>query len=155
MVFSALASLTWPQRYDLKPILSLHDLQNLDQSLNFVLRKQGLIDEEKVDSFNIPLYFPTAEELKAIIERNGCFSIERMDKLPDPPLMRLKPSPESVASQIRAVFEGVVKEHFGYDLVDKIFNFFATTFAENFIFDELIKEHNKVNLFVLLKRVIN
>lgn len=116
-----------------------------------MLRTQGLIDEEKVDSFNIPVYFPTSEELKAIIERNGCFSIERMDKLPDPPLMRLKPSPESVASQIRAVFEGVVKEHFGYDLVDKIF----TKFAENFIFDELIKEHNNVNLFVLLKRVIN
>lgn len=42
---------------------------------------KGLVSEDKVDSFNFPKYGPTPQELKDLIEKNGCFSIEKMERL--------------------------------------------------------------------------
>lgn len=77
---------------------------------------QGLISEEKVDSFNLPLYYPTSKKLQAVIEGNGYLTIERMDILTDiSPKTRQKFSAQSLTSQIRSGFEGVIKQHFGSD----------------------------------------
>ena len=43
---------------------------------------QGIVSEEKVDSFNIPLYYMSPQELEAVVDWNGYFSIERMEDLP-------------------------------------------------------------------------
>ncbi|CAA3022463.1 probable S-adenosylmethionine-dependent methyltransferase At5g38100 [Olea europaea subsp. europaea] len=39
----------------------------------------GLIDEEKVDSFNIPAYCTRPQELEAVIQKNECFTIESIE----------------------------------------------------------------------------
>ncbi|KAJ6684312.1 S-ADENOSYL-L-METHIONINE:CARBOXYL METHYLTRANSFERASE FAMILY PROTEIN [Salix viminalis] len=41
----------------------------------------GVISEEKLDSFNLPLYYSSSKEIEEIIKANGNFSIERMDSL--------------------------------------------------------------------------
>ncbi|XP_039170968.1 loganic acid O-methyltransferase-like [Eucalyptus grandis] len=46
----------------------------------------GLLSEEKIHSFNLPLYHPTLAEMEALVKRNGHFNIERMN-----PLVRLPP----------------------------------------------------------------
>ena len=43
---------------------------------------QGIVSEQKVDSFNIPIYFMCLQEFESAVEQNGCFSIERMQVLP-------------------------------------------------------------------------
>ncbi|XP_038703665.1 loganic acid O-methyltransferase-like isoform X2 [Tripterygium wilfordii] len=45
------------------------------------LTKEGSVSEGKLDSFNLPIYNPTVQEFKALIESNPCFSIERMASL--------------------------------------------------------------------------
>ncbi|GKV43665.1 hypothetical protein SLEP1_g50929 [Rubroshorea leprosula] len=67
------------------------------------MAKMGLVDESKVDSFNLHLYFPSAEEVKTIVERNGSFKIEKMQQLD-----RLMPVIEKLALVIRAASEEVV-----------------------------------------------
>ncbi|KAJ4707000.1 S-adenosylmethionine-dependent methyltransferase [Melia azedarach] len=119
------------------------------------IAKMGLIPEEKVESFNFPIYYPTAKEFLGIIERNGSFSIEKMEILSNPAILNMKFSAEFVTSNIRAVFEGIIKEHFGSELVDQIFSHFTKNFAENAFILEDIKDQKKDNSFFLLKRIVN
>ncbi|KAJ4707008.1 S-adenosylmethionine-dependent methyltransferase [Melia azedarach] len=116
------------------------------------LSRRGLLNEEKVDSFNLPLYFPTSKELQDIIEINGCFTIEILDILRNP-LRNMKFHPQSGIRQLRAVLEGVIKAHFGNEFVDQIFNHIATKFPVNLFAFKGIKQHSKVILFFLLKRI--
>ncbi|KAJ4707015.1 S-adenosylmethionine-dependent methyltransferase [Melia azedarach] len=118
------------------------------------MAKMGLLDEEKVDSFNLPLYTPTSKELQVIIERNECFTIEKMDILKNP-MRNMKFHPQSGIRQLRAVLEGVIKAHFGSEFVDQIFNYIATKIPESLFAIKENKQHSKVILFVLLKRIID
>ncbi|KAG5008236.1 hypothetical protein JHK85_026778 [Glycine max] len=42
---------------------------------------EGLIEEEKLDSFNIPVYEPTVEEIRHVIEEEGSFFVQRFEIL--------------------------------------------------------------------------
>ncbi|KAJ0042138.1 hypothetical protein Pint_18681 [Pistacia integerrima] len=120
------------------------------------LVKMGLISEEKVDSFNFPLYYPTCEELEEIIHRNGLFSTERMKVFAPIVPGEMTFSAERSTSQIRAVFEGLMKEHFGGEFIDQIFNnFTAKQLEETFLKSGVLKNHNKIDLFIALKRIMN
>uniref|UniRef100_A0A7N1A3Z7 Jasmonate O-methyltransferase n=1 Tax=Kalanchoe fedtschenkoi TaxID=63787 RepID=A0A7N1A3Z7_KALFE len=41
----------------------------------------GLIDEEKVDTFNAPYYAPCLEEVQLVVEKEGSFTISRVEVL--------------------------------------------------------------------------
>ncbi|KAK0598250.1 hypothetical protein LWI29_032937 [Acer saccharum] len=115
------------------------------------LAKKGLLSEEKVNSFNLPIYYPTMKELEDLVQNNGYFTIERMNKL-SIPMTQMTFSPQLICSMIRSVFEGVIKEHFGEEFIDHIFNHFTTKLAENLIiFKE--KDPHRTELFILLKRL--
>ncbi|CAN6843279.1 unnamed protein product [Brassica oleracea] len=45
------------------------------------LAQQGVIEQDKVDSFSTPLYFAEENELKQIIEENGRFTIEAFEDI--------------------------------------------------------------------------
>ncbi|XP_047977538.1 loganic acid O-methyltransferase-like [Salvia hispanica] len=85
------------------------------------LANEGVVDKDKIDKFNLPVYAPEMGEMKRVIENNGCFSIEKME-LTDP---RSKvDGPIDVASSImhmRASLEGVFLAHFGDSVVEKMF----------------------------------
>lgn len=115
------------------------------------LAKMGVISEEKVDSFNSPTHTTTPKELKAIIQRNENFTIERMEKL-NRPVGHIKFSAKIYTLGVRAVFEGLIKEHFGEELVEQMFNYFRTKAEENASIIE--NTHNMIDLFLLLKRTI-
>ncbi|CAL9031665.1 unnamed protein product [Prunus brigantina] len=92
----------------------------------------SLISEEKVDSFNVPIYHMSPQELEAAVERNGCFSIERMETLP-----RIFPQgtvsgsgAQLVTSHIRAAVEGLIKQHFGDEILDELFDLCRKKFEE-------------------------
>ena len=40
---------------------------------------QGVIDEEKLDMFNMPCYFPTVEEVKHLVEAEGSFTLSKLE----------------------------------------------------------------------------
>ncbi|KAK9272630.1 hypothetical protein L1049_003006 [Liquidambar formosana] len=111
---------------------------------------QGTISEEKVHSFNVPKFYPSMKELGEIIDRNGYFSIERMDTL-IPPIPNSLPSAQTVTLTFRVIMEQLIKKHFGNEIVEELFARFTKKLAENpVIFYE--KNHTNIDLFILLKR---
>ncbi|XP_010503138.1 PREDICTED: probable S-adenosylmethionine-dependent methyltransferase At5g38100 [Camelina sativa] len=52
----------------------------IGSSLN-ELAKQGIIDQQKLDAFKLPIYATQADDLKQIIEDNGSFTIEAFEKI--------------------------------------------------------------------------
>ncbi|KAF3437767.1 hypothetical protein FNV43_RR20523 [Rhamnella rubrinervis] len=99
------------------------------------LARKGRISEEKVDSFNLPMYFMTPQEMEAAVERNGCFSIERMETLPSP-----RPGNggneslvHQMAARVRAGMEDVIPQHFGEDIMDEFLDLYRQKIREIFI----------------------
>lgn len=73
-----------------------------------------------MDSINIPAYFTTPQEFEAAIQRNGYFSIERIEILRG--VWGTLPNAHQVAYHIRACMGRVIKQHFKDDIVDKLFD---------------------------------
>ncbi|KAH9751783.1 putative S-adenosylmethionine-dependent methyltransferase [Citrus sinensis] len=113
------------------------------------MAKMGITSEEKINSFNIPNHRPTPKELESIIKTNKYFTIERMEQLAD----RMSQSTflaKCRTSAVRAVYEGVVMEHFGSEFVEPFFNHFTVKVEEKA--SRFEKFQNPIDLFVLLKR---
>ncbi|KAK2972962.1 hypothetical protein RJ640_022019 [Escallonia rubra] len=70
------------------------------------MAKRGIISEEKVDSFNMPLYFPSAQDLERVIVMNNKFTIERMEFLSQPEKESFDPILKSL--HMRAIAEGII-----------------------------------------------
>ncbi|PIN08251.1 Loganate O-methyltransferase [Handroanthus impetiginosus] len=113
------------------------------------MAKLGKITKEKVDSFNLPFYYPSPSELKAIIEANGSFHVEKIAELGAP--MRHKPDPQVVTSHLRAVIGVLVEQHFGNGVVDELFKCHFEKFVKSpILVDE--KYWKETNYFVFLKK---
>jgi jasmonate O-methyltransferase len=92
---------------------------------------QGLIEEEKLDSFNIPYYGPSVEELRSIVEVENSFEIKSVRVLsgfPLHPLLEVREGEEQMFGRIvgkhyRALFENIVGAHLRWDeyLIDEFF----------------------------------
>ncbi|CAI9091408.1 OLC1v1026439C1 [Oldenlandia corymbosa var. corymbosa] len=93
---------------------------------------EGHIEEEKLDTFNMPIYHPTIQEAKQIIENEGSFKIMRFQTFKT----CLDASFESrafddednrigraryVATYLRAVCEPILASHFGEAVMTSLF----------------------------------
>ncbi|CAM0878946.1 unnamed protein product [Alopecurus aequalis] len=79
-----------------------------------VMALEGVIDKGKFDSFYLPMYGPSSEELRDIIQEEASFSINNMlvydfTSGTDSSLF----TPNGYAHQSRAVFEPIIVQHFG------------------------------------------
>ncbi|XP_051148398.1 loganic acid O-methyltransferase-like [Andrographis paniculata] len=114
------------------------------------MTKRGRISKEKIDSFNFPLYFTIPRELQAIIERNPSFSMERMEILNNQGKLTLT-SAHARATYLRAVFEGLLVNHFGGEIMDELFDRYTKKLAASSLFLDPNNEKSII-IFVLLKR---
>ncbi|CAI0445388.1 unnamed protein product [Linum tenue] len=87
------------------------------------LVRQGVLSEDQLDSFNLPLYYPRPTEMRELVERDGCFSIEELE-LTSSVSVRLQGKVD--ATQWVRVLRGVLDElfvmQFGKELADIIFD---------------------------------
>ena len=104
-----------------------------------------------MDSFNVPAYYTPPKKLKALIERNGNFSIKRMEVLKNQKKHLILQSPSLRSLYLRAVLEGIIEKHFGNEILDELFNRFTHKVEGSSFF--LNPETDKlIILFVLLER---
>ncbi|CAK9177946.1 LAMT/FAMT [Ilex paraguariensis] len=116
------------------------------------MAKTGVVSAEKVDSFNLPFYHPSSKELRALIETNGYFHVERIEKL-STPWRHETPDLQLVGMHLRAVIGGLIEEHFGDEILDDLFQRHIKKLGESaFIYDE--KYRKEANYFVFLKRKV-
>ncbi|KAG2696192.1 hypothetical protein I3760_07G047000 [Carya illinoinensis] len=84
---------------------------------------KGLIGEEKLDSFNLPHYAPSASELKSVVLMENYFSIDRLEvsELKWSSMFGERNFSEAVADLamcVRAVVEPFLVSHFGDAIID-------------------------------------
>lgn len=91
---------------------------------------QGLVPETKLDSFNLPYYGPTAEEVRRLIEAQGSFTLNRLEVFNmewDPNMNRdegfdEQESGKLVSDMLRVVGEPMLKHYFGLKIMDDMFS---------------------------------
>ncbi|KAF5445461.1 hypothetical protein F2P56_034508 [Juglans regia] len=113
------------------------------------MARKGIISEEKVDSFNVPTYSMSPQELVVAVNRNGEFSVERIDMLARVTETSNLPKSQILASHFRAALDGLIKEHFGDVILDELFESFRKKLEQEF---PLTKSGRSINFFALLKR---
>ncbi|XP_058088503.1 loganic acid O-methyltransferase-like [Magnolia sinica] len=114
---------------------------------------KGTIEEAKVDSFNLPIFTPTAKEYQKLVESNGYFSIEKLELVRDDSdrSSDVAIDPKMLAMHGRAATEDMVRKHFGHEVVDEVYQRGEKKIMEN---SHLFKNANVLlpSLFVILKR---
>ncbi|XP_039119009.1 salicylate carboxymethyltransferase-like [Dioscorea cayenensis subsp. rotundata] len=88
----------------------------------------GLLEEEKVNTFNMPLYAASQEEVQQVIQSEGSFHIEQMqilesnwdpfDDSDDDQVFHNVKSRHNVAKCMRAVYEPLLVGYFGQQAID-------------------------------------
>ncbi|PRQ45056.1 putative loganate O-methyltransferase [Rosa chinensis] len=91
------------------------------------MARKGVVNEEKIDSFNVPIYYVCPRELEDVVEQNGCFSIEIMEHLPT---MMESDTISKNSKHVRAIMEGLFMQHFGEEILDELFDLFHTKVKE-------------------------
>ncbi|XAR61732.1 Jasmonate O-methyltransferase [Bertholletia excelsa] len=97
------------------------------------MASQGHMEEEKIDSFNAPFYAPSLEEVKAAVETEGSFAIDRLEAFEvdwDGGVAAMnavdsESSGRRVAKTIRAVVEPMLESHFGGHVMDDLFRIYG------------------------------
>ncbi|KAE9456028.1 hypothetical protein C3L33_12075, partial [Rhododendron williamsianum] len=117
-----------------------------------VPNSNGVITEEKVDSFNLPLYLPSIEEVKMVVEMDKCFTIEKICSLSHPSNYDSRPLDiERTCADIRAIKENLMQDHFGSENMDQLFHLFGQNLQKNrLLYDKVVRQD--VYHFALLKR---
>ncbi|RCV08087.1 hypothetical protein SETIT_1G298300v2 [Setaria italica] len=106
------------------------------------LVKQGRVEKEKLDSFNLPFYAPSVDEVRDVIRQSEAFDINHIqlfesnwdphDDLDDGDLvLDSAQSGVNVAQSIRAVIEPLIAHHFGDHILDDLFEVYARNVAKH------------------------
>ncbi|OAY63710.1 Salicylate carboxymethyltransferase, partial [Ananas comosus] len=121
----------------------------------------GLIEEEKVDSFNLPWYEPSMEEVKNEITIQGLFSIKKIELFEvnlddnsqeaprnDHNYNPVDKSAQTMAKTVRAALESVLKSHFGEAIIEKLFERYC------FLLEEYYSKNKAevINILIVLER---
>ncbi|KAJ0989061.1 hypothetical protein J5N97_007417 [Dioscorea zingiberensis] len=97
------------------------------------MASQGLVEMEKIDSFNLPYYTPTSEEVENAIKKEGSFAInsiqifdagwgEARDICDHKIKVEEKVSTAQIIAKImRAALESLLVSHFGVEIIDELF----------------------------------
>ncbi|XP_062143290.1 S-adenosyl-L-methionine:benzoic acid/salicylic acid carboxyl methyltransferase 3-like [Alnus glutinosa] len=118
---------------------------------------EGLIEEGKMDSFNIPQYTPSPSEVKSEVVKEGSFSIDRLEvsevnwnacdrgfSSPD----AFRDGGYNVAQCMRAVAEPLLVSHFGDAIIEEVFRRYKEILS-----DRLAKEKTRfVNVTVSMAK---
>ncbi|KAI3936928.1 hypothetical protein MKW92_013316 [Papaver armeniacum] len=105
-------------------------LELLSKALRDMVAK-GMVEEEKLDTCNFPLYFPCLEEVKAIIQNEGSFVVNHLETFhvnwdgSDSSEVGLMTdtlrSSNLIANSIRAISESLLTSHFGEEIINEVF----------------------------------
>ncbi|KAJ4982164.1 hypothetical protein NE237_033001 [Protea cynaroides] len=91
------------------------------------LVQEGLVESEKRDSFNIPVYAPSLQDFKEVVEAGGSFAINKLEVFRGgSPLVVSRPDDEAEVGQAlvnscRSVCGVLVDAHIGDQLSDELF----------------------------------
>ncbi|KAE8768569.1 Benzoate carboxyl methyltransferase [Hordeum vulgare] len=112
----------------------------VSKSLQFLVQK-GHVKKEKLDSFNLPYYTPSMNEVQELINRSEHFDIEHFrlfesnwdpeDDSDNDTVLDSASSGVNVAKSMRAMLEPMVVDHFGEHIIEELFVVYASFVAKH------------------------
>ncbi|XP_062079435.1 probable caffeine synthase MTL2 [Humulus lupulus] len=145
-----------------------HILEIVGRVLNDMV-SEGIIEEESVDYFNIPMYSPNEKEIREVIEDDGSFWLHKLEvyeiawdagfseakgktsnntNINDDDDIDKHRRGEFVCGYMRAVMEPILTKQFGESVMDDLFQRFTQKVIES-----IANEHwQHVNLIVSLTK---
>ncbi|XP_031500705.1 farnesoic acid carboxyl-O-methyltransferase-like [Nymphaea colorata] len=103
---------------------------------------EGKVKEEELDSFQMPLFAPSIEEFKEVVEMNGCFTIHVAEHVNQGWGLKgggdegteadLEQLAQSMSINSRAICEKMLSDHFGTDILDELFQRFPNKVYQHF-----------------------
>lgn len=122
------------------------------------------MQEEKIDSFNVPYYAPSPEEVRKVIEEEGSFIINRLEAFEigwdggpvgdngarklDFELQDPSSRAKQMAKSTRAVVEPMLEAQFGTRIMDELFGIYVQLVRD--YFSKTLAKH--INLVISLTR---
>ncbi|KAL7120797.1 hypothetical protein ACP275_02G144600 [Erythranthe tilingii] len=106
---------------------------------------EGLVKEDNLHSFNIPIFGPSIQEIEAAVESEGSFNLDKMEFVFVPwdagedcnNYEKTDTSGKIVAKCVRAFLEPLLVVHFGSSInVDRVFDVYAEKVEEHLSIDE-------------------
>lgn len=82
---------------------------------------QGLIKQDEVDSFNIPHVYPSVKQMSKIVEKNGCFSVVKIELRNTRTDLEASINRDGAIMHLRAAMEGTFLKHFGRKTAEELF----------------------------------
>ncbi|XP_027354790.1 probable caffeine synthase 4 [Abrus precatorius] len=125
------------------------------------LVSEGLIEEAKLDSVNMPRYGPTAKEVKQLIETEGSFTLQKLETLKSRWDEGFKENGDGefvsdvndranfIAKYVRATTEPFLTAQFGEGIIDDLFLGFKKKVVK--LLNERKLEHATVVMFMTRK----
>ncbi|TXG49914.1 hypothetical protein EZV62_025789 [Acer yangbiense] len=115
---------------------------------------QKVIDEEKLDSFDVPYYSPSKEEVKEVVDKEGSFATELLEtfatELGDKNIWR---SGKEIANSLRSFTESVISDHFGIEIIDKLYEKVTDILIQDLATQSDDEPIKNISLVVVLKRM--
>lgn len=118
---------------------------------------QGLIEEEKLGTFNMPYYAPTTKEIEEVIEAEGSFILQNLEVFKNDWDSYVKQANSGLdkktraaifATDIRAVGEPILASQFGEAPMDDLFRRFEAD-----VLDHMERENCQfINLVISLTK---
>ncbi|KAJ7943059.1 S-adenosylmethionine-dependent methyltransferase [Quillaja saponaria] len=114
------------------------------------MAKEGLLSEALVDSFNLPIYVPSASEVKKVVSSIQHLSIEKLEEIYYP-VKLVTPEDAHVSSlHMRAAVEGLICQHFGNKITDELFKRYIRKLQEFWKSNPQRTKDYKVGILFLL-----
>lgn len=110
------------------------------------------MEEEKLNSFNTPVYTPSLAEVKSLVENDGSFTIECLETFQihwtgdeyDNAIGNNNNAAYKVTRGLRAVIEPVLVSHFGEGIIEEVFQRYRKMIA-----DSMSREKTEYTNFVI------
>ncbi|KAG6480243.1 hypothetical protein ZIOFF_063723 [Zingiber officinale] len=135
----------------------------LGEALNLMVL-EGIVPEEKVDTFNLPTYGASFEEVESMIQNEGLFDLDRAEIFEsswDPfddskddfyTISNHTRSGKNVVNYIRAVVEPLIVHQFGVAILDDLFKRYTHRVSKHLLKE---KANYIILVFALKKKAYN
>ncbi|KAK3230654.1 hypothetical protein Dsin_002535 [Dipteronia sinensis] len=112
------------------------------------LVSKGLIDEERLDSFDASYYTPSQEEVIEMIDKEGSFAVHLMETYAiDIGDEDIWSDATRYANNIRSFTERMISHHFGVEILEVLYDKITDLIIQDFA---LLKQNQTRSLTLLL-----
>ncbi|GFP99109.1 probable S-adenosylmethionine-dependent methyltransferase at5g38100 [Phtheirospermum japonicum] len=147
----AISNLAMPESWNPETEYTMLTYVNMLESCLMDMARKGTVSAAKLDTFNFPMYFATARQMKAVLKNNQSFTIERMEILSNPGKHTVLDA-VSRAAATRAVHGELLTDHFGSKIIDELFELYAKKLAATPVFNNTDNDKTIVVLVVLKRK---